>query len=110
MLGTRVQKMGKKLLPWPRAPCFISPILHNTRMEAGKGDFVEREILCLRLCLFLMVPLGEIAMGVLANSSDLPETGEEAGEWNCAFLKQLARPSALRLKLNLSAKPKSFQC
>lgn len=73
-------------------------------MEAGKGEFVPVTVL---------VPhgaSGEIAMGVLANSSDLPKTGEEAGEGNCAFFKQLAWPSALRLKLNLSAKPKSFQC
>lgn len=42
MLGIRVQKMGKKLLPWPRAPCFISPVLLLSIALTRKQ---EREIL-----------------------------------------------------------------
>lgn len=42
MLGIRVQKMGKKLLPWPRALCFISPVLLLSIALAWKQ---EREIL-----------------------------------------------------------------
>lgn len=42
MLGIRVQKLGKNLLPWPRAPCFISPVLLLSIALAWKQ---EREIL-----------------------------------------------------------------
>lgn len=42
MLGIRVQKMGKKLLPWPRALCLISPILLLSIALTWKQ---EREIL-----------------------------------------------------------------